>query len=120
MAHRKTKQHTVNVIKAQFAQADTISYLDLFEGYDELHILNSTDNLDFVISLLNEDNKAEIILGNPAIIPNTLENILAMQRDTLHELYKHERINSLPINLTVAIYPCIWLMKRYILKNYTA
>lgn len=123
MAHRKTKQHTVNVIKAQFAQADTISYLDLFEGYDELHILNSTDNLDFVISLLNEDNKAEIILGNPAIIPNTLENILAMQRDTLHELYKHEaykfvadKFNSGNLSLYLAdeaLYP----EKLYCLKN---
>lgn len=125
MAHRKTKQHTVNVIKAQFTQVDTISYLDLFEGYDELHILNSTDNLDFVMSLLTDETKAEIIFGNPSLIPNTLENILAMQRDTLHELYKHEaytlvanKINSDDLILYLAdeaLYP----ERLYCLKNTT-
>ena len=33
MAHRKTKQHTVNVVKAQFCAPENISYLDLFEGF---------------------------------------------------------------------------------------
>ena len=28
MAHRKTKQHTVNVVKAQFCAPENISYLD--------------------------------------------------------------------------------------------
>lgn len=121
--HRKTKQHTVNVIKAQFTQADTLSYLDLFEGYDEILMMNSSDNLDFIISLLPNFAQAQIILGNPGLIPNTLENVLAMQRDTLHELYKQEqyalvadKINKDELSLYLAdeaLYP----EQLYCLKN---
>ena len=47
MAHRKTKQHTVNVVKAQFCAPENISYLDLFEGFNELYTINIATNIDF-------------------------------------------------------------------------
>ena len=52
MAHRKTKQHTVNVVKAQFCAPENISYLDLFEGFNPYNIIVDPDtglfNNDFL------------------------------------------------------------------------
>lgn len=90
MAHRKTKQHTVNVVKAQFCAPETLSYLDLFEGFNELYIINTITNLNFIANIIDFFTKIEIILGNPALIPSTLENTFAMQRNSLQELYKSE------------------------------
>ena len=64
MAHRKTKQHTVNVVKAQFCAPENISYLDLFEGFNELYTINIATNIDFLANLLELFTKVEIIFGN--------------------------------------------------------
>ena len=67
MAHRKTKQHTVNVVKAQFCAPENISYLDLFEGFNELYTINIATNIDFLANLLELFTKVEIIFGNLAL-----------------------------------------------------
>ena len=94
MAHRKTKQHTVNVVKAQFCAPENISYLDLFEGFNELYTINIATNIDFLANLLELFTKVEIIFGNLALVPSTLENTFAMQRNTLQELYKTEHYTN--------------------------
>lgn len=123
MAHRKTKQHTVNVIKAQFNTAENISYLDLFEGYDELHAINFVNNLNFTADILDFFLKVEIILGNSGLVPATLDNIFAMQRYALHELYKsenyakfNERIQNDSLNIYLADAP-LYIEKLFCLKN---
>ena len=59
MAHRKTKQHTVNVVKAQFCAPENISYLDLFEGFNELYTINIATNIDFLANLLELFTKVD-------------------------------------------------------------
>ena len=71
MAHRKTKQHTVNVVKAQFCAPENISYLDLFEGFNELYTINIATNIDFLANLLELFTKVEIIFGNLAPVSYT-------------------------------------------------
>lgn len=39
--------------------------------------------------------KAEIIFGNPAIVPTRLDTTFAMQKETLCELYKSEQYKQL-------------------------
>ena len=95
MAHRKTKQHTVNVVMANFSAPDNLSYLDLFEGYDELYAVNFVSNLDFLTEIISFFTKAEIIFGNPAIVPTRLDTTFAMQKETLCELYKSEQYKQL-------------------------
>lgn len=90
MAHRKTKQHTVNVVKANFCASENLSYIDLFDGFNELYTINVATNFKFLADILDLFIKVEFILGNPALIPSTMENTFAMQRNTLQELYKSE------------------------------
>ena len=123
MAHRKTKQHTVNVIKAQFNLVENMSYLDLFEGYDELYAINFVYNLDFLASILDYFAKAEIILGNSGVVPATLDNVFAMQRYGLQELYKNEnyakfneRMQNDSLNISFADCP-LYIEKLFCLKN---
>lgn len=90
MAYRKTKQHTIDVVKAQFSASENISYLDLFEGFTDLYTINIATNIDFLSNILNMFQRIEFILGNPALVASTFENTLAMQRNTLQEIYKSE------------------------------
>lgn len=123
MAHRKTKQHTVNVVMADFSAPANLSYLDLFEGYDELYAINFVSNLDFLTQLMPSFTKIEIIFGNPAVIPARLDTIFAMQRETLYELYKNEhyeqlaqRINDDSLKIFLADAP-LYPEKLFCLKN---
>ena len=123
MAHRKTKQHTVNVITANFTAPTNISYLDLFEGYDELYAINFITNLDFLAEIMQFFTKIEIIFGNPSIIPTRLDTTFAMQRDALYELYKNEhyeqlaqRINDDSLKFFLADAP-LYPEKLFCLKN---
>ena len=123
MAHRKTKQHTVNVVKAQFCAPENISYLDLFEGFNELYTINIATNIDFLANLLELFTKVEIIFGNFALIPSTLENTFAMQRNTLQELYKTEHYTNFKekytqgnLNIYLADAP-LYPEKLFCLKN---
>lgn len=123
MAHRKTKQHTVNVVKAQFCAPENISYLDLFEGFNELYTINIATNIDFLANLLELFTKVEIIFGNLALVPSTLENTFAMQRNTLQELYKTEHYTNFKekyaqgnLNIYLADAP-LYPEKLFCLKN---
>ena len=123
MAHRKTKQHTVNVVMANFSAPDNLSYLDLFEGYDELYAVNFVSNLDFLTEIIPFFTKAEIIFGNPAIVPTRLDTTFAMQKETLCELYKSEqykqlaqRINDDSLRIFLADAP-LYPEKLFCLKN---
>lgn len=123
MAHRKTKQHTVNVVMANFSTPDNLSYLDLFEGYDELYAVNFVSNLDFLTEIIPFFTKAEIIFGNPAIVPTRLDTTFAMQKETLCELYKSEqykqlaqRINDDSLKIFLADAP-LYPEKLFCLKN---
>ena len=80
MAHRKTKQHTVNVVKANFCASENLSYIDLFDGFNELYTINVATNFKFLADILDLFIKVEFILGNPALIPSTMENTFAMQK----------------------------------------
>ena len=123
MAHRKTKQHTINVVKAQFSVSENISYLDLFEGFTDLYTINIATNLDFLTNLLNMFQQVEFVLGNPALVASTLENTFAMQRNTLQEIYKSEaydqiieRYNSGQLNIYLADAP-LYPETLFCLKN---
>ena len=123
MAHRKTKQHTVNVVMANFSAPDNLSYLDLFEGYDELYAVNFVSNLDFLTEIIPFFTKAEIIFGNPAIVPTRLDTTFAMQKETLCELYKSEqykqlaqRINDDSLKIFLADAP-LYPEKLFCMKN---
>ncbi len=123
MANRKTKQHTITIVKAQFDTSENLSYLDLFEGYDEIYAVNYVHNLDFLIDLLPRFKKAEYILGNPGLITATLENTCAMQIEALQNIYKNERLEEIEkrtaegsLNLYLADAP-LYLEKVFCLKN---
>lgn len=123
MANRKTKQHTITIVKAQFDTSENLSYLDLFEGYDEIYAVNYVHNLDFLIDLLPRFQKAEYILGNPGLITATLENTCAMQIEALQNIYKNERLAEIAkraaegsLHLYLADAP-LFLEKVFCLKN---
>ncbi len=123
MAHRKTKLHTVNIIKAQFSTAENLSYLDLFEGYDEIRAVDFVNNLSFIADIIEFFDRADIILGNAGIIPSTLENTFAMQRYAIMELLKNEyqeklgsRMENGSLKLFLADAP-LYIEKLFCLKN---
>lgn len=95
MAHRKTKQHTINFVKASFNSSDNLSYLDLFDGFNKLYMINVGYNLDFFYAIAGSLTKVEVILGNPGTVNSSLENTLAMQKYTMQLIHNDPNYDEL-------------------------
>ena len=53
----------LDVVKLQFDQAETLSWQELFSGFDTLHAITYSSGINFVSQLLELFDKAEIIFG---------------------------------------------------------
>ena len=73
--------HTTNieVAKMKFIGSDTLSWQDLFSGYDTLYAITYSSGLHFVYQLLHLFDHAEIIFGCDEVISYSLQEIMAYQ-----------------------------------------
>ena len=69
----------LDVIKMDFIEAETMSWRDLFSGFDELHAITYSSGINFVYQLLEMFKKAEIIFGCDEVISYSLQEVMAYQ-----------------------------------------
>ena len=69
----------LDVIKMDFIEAETMSWKDLFSGFDELHAITYSWGINFVYQLLGMFKKAEIIFGCDEVISYSLQEVMAYQ-----------------------------------------
>ena len=69
----------LDVIKMDFIEAETMSWKDLFSGFDELHAITYSSGINFVYQLLGMFKKAEIIFGCDEVISYSLQEVMAYQ-----------------------------------------
>lgn len=72
----------LDVVKMEFQEALTISWEELFEGYDRLYAITYSSGIDFVCALLRKFDHAEIIFGCDEVISYSLQEIVAYQLKT--------------------------------------
>ncbi len=76
----------LDVAKMEFLGAETISWRELFSGFDTLHAITYSSGIGFVCQLLEMFKEAEIIFGCDEVISYSLQEIMAYQCKTIERL----------------------------------
>jgi hypothetical protein len=85
----------LDVVRAEFAGAETLSWDELFQGYDRLYAITYSSGIDFICKLLNKFDNAEIIFGFDEVISYSLQEIMAYQLKTVERLREKATKNKL-------------------------
>ena len=86
-----TKIGTVNkldVVKLDYVGAESLSWQDLFSGFDHLYAITFSSGVNFVYSLLSMFKTADIIFGCEAVLSYSMHEILAYQSELIERLRK--------------------------------
>ena len=83
----KMNQSTpLDVVRMEFSGAETLSWQELFSGFDSLHAITYSSGISFVYRLLDLFEEAEIIFGCDEVISYSLQEIMAYQCKTIERL----------------------------------
>ena len=69
----------LDVVKMEFGEVESVSWQELFSGFDILYAITYSSGLDFVYQLLDLFEEAEIIFGCDEVISYSLQEIMAYQ-----------------------------------------
>ena len=70
---------SLDVVRMEFAGAETCAWQDLFSGFDTLHAITYSSGIDFVYQLIGLFEDAEILFGCDEVISYSLQEIMAYQ-----------------------------------------
>lgn len=70
---------SLDVVKMEFAGAETLSWQELFSGFDTLHAITYSSGIDFVYQLIDLFEQAEILFGCDEVISYSLQEVMAYQ-----------------------------------------
>ena len=58
----------LQVVKSQFIESQSVSWQDLFEGFDEIYAISFSSGIQFMMQLLNRFEYAEVIFGCEGLV----------------------------------------------------
>lgn len=90
---QQTKQ--LQVVKAQFIEASSFTWQELFEGYDELYAITFTSGIHFMQGLLEKFEYAEVIFGCEDIVDNNVAAIMAVEAKMVELITKNKSANMM-------------------------
>ena len=120
----KPATNKLDVVKLNFDSAESITWEELFEGYNKLYAITYSSGINFVTKLIDMFDYAEIIFGCENTISYTFNEILAYQNKVIEQIRERsgkninrilDRIDDKSLELLVA-YKKISHEKIYILE----
>ncbi|MHC1693672.1 MAG: restriction endonuclease PLD domain-containing protein [Eubacteriales bacterium] len=93
----KSASKKLDVIKMDFQEALTLSWEELFDGFDKLYAITYSSGMDFICALLGKFKYAEIIFGCDEVMSYSLQEIMAYQLKTIERL--REKISAGKLDL---------------------
>lgn len=70
---------SLDVVKMEFVGAETLSWQELFSGFNTLHAITYSSGIDFVYQLIDLFEDAEILFGCDEVISYSLQEVMAYQ-----------------------------------------
>ena len=83
---RINRSGALDIVKMEFSGAESLSWQELFSGYDSLHAITYSSGISFVYRLLDLFTDAEIIFGCDEVISYSLQEIMAYQYKTIERM----------------------------------
>ena len=69
----------LDVVKMEYAGCESLTWQELFSGFDSLHAITYSSGIGFVYQLLEQFKTAEIIFGCDDVISYSLQEVMAYQ-----------------------------------------
>jgi hypothetical protein len=91
----------LDVVKMEFAGAETLSWRELFSGFDTLYAITYSSGIEFVYQLLDLFQQAEIIFGCDEVISYSLQEVMAYQCKLVERM--RERAGKMKLDLVSRI-----------------
>lgn len=89
------ESNKLDVVKAEFCEAETLSWEELFEGFEKIYAITYSSSMDFVCKLLEKFKRAEIIFGFEDVLSYNLQEVMAYQLNTIELLREKAPRNKL-------------------------
>ena len=80
----------LKVVKAQFIKEESMSWQELFEGYDEIYAITFSSGMQFMTQLLDQFEYAEVIFGCEGLVDDALAGIMAFERALIEKITKNK------------------------------
>lgn len=93
--------NTLDVVKLDFVEAETVGWQDLFSGFDTLHAITYSSGINFVYQLLGFFKEVEIIFGCEDVISYSLQEVMAYQCKLLDRM--REKAGKMKLDLLARI-----------------
>jgi len=94
----------INVTNVDFKNAQTMSYNDLFDGYNKLYAITYSYGLQFVSKIIKKFDYAEIIFGNEKLVKDSLNMIFAIQSKIIEKIHeKYPELSKRTANNTLQV-----------------
>lgn len=85
---QKMPSSKIDVVKLSYISSESVTWQELFEGYNELYAVTFSSGVNFVYALLDMFEKAEIVFGSEAVMSYTMQEIMAYQNQLLSKMRK--------------------------------
>lgn len=76
----------LDVVKMEFVGAESLSWQELFSGFDTLHAITYSSGTGFICQLLSLFGEAEIIFGCDEVMSYSLQEIMAYQLKAIERM----------------------------------
>lgn len=83
---RYADEHKLDVVEVDYIGAKSVTWQELFTGFDHLYAITFSSGINFVCSLLSKFQTADIIFGCEDIISYSTHEILAYQNKLIERL----------------------------------
>lgn len=96
-APNKKRGSKLDVVEMGYKQAHTVTWQELFEGFDTIHAITFSSGLNFVYQLLDMFDHTEIIFGCEHILSSSMNQIIAYQDKLIERMREQssEKMNDL-------------------------
>ena len=105
----RLESNLLPIVKATFVEPEKKTWIELFEGYDELYAITFSSGLGFVCNLLKKFEYAEVIFGQEDIVGKGLATVMAVETALVEQITKSkfavelsERIENETLRLFVS------------------
>lgn len=82
----KAYSSKIDVVKMEFLEADTVSWQELFQGFNKLYAITYSSGISFVCELLNMFDYSEIIFGSEEVMSYNMQEVMAYQLKTIERI----------------------------------
>ena len=93
----KSKGNKLDVVKMDFIMAESLTWQELFSGFNKLYAITYSSGIGFICELLKRFDYSEVIFGFEGVLSYTLQEIMAYQQKTIERIRENSNIHKIDL-----------------------